>query len=340
MKTVGIVGLPGAGVSTVFTALTAVEGSASQRTHQAVVPVPDERLDVLGELHSSKKIVHASLRFVEAGGLVRRGARGTGALSAELLGVLRESDALLQVVRAFEGGEEPADPLREIADLDLELVLADLSSISAKIDRDGKAARAGEAEAKRMLPVLERAKEALDQGTPLRLAGVPADERKELVTLSPLTLKPVVVVANAGESGPAGELPAGAIAVAGALEAEVAGMPPEEARELLQSYGLAERGIDRVIRAVYEQLDLVTFLTAGDKESRAWEVNRGATAPEAAGVIHSDFQRGFIRAEVIAYEDLVAAGGWPQAKAKGLIRQEGKSYVVREGDVVEFRFAV
>jgi len=339
MKTVGIVGLPGSGVSTVFTALTAVEGSASQRTHQAVVPVPDERLDVLGRLHSSKKIVHASLRFVEAGGLVRRGARGTGALSAELLGVLRECDALLEVVRAFESSE-PADPARERSDLELELVLADLASISAKLERDTKAARSGEADAKRLVPILERAKEALDQGTPLHAVDFTDDERKDLATLTPLTLKTAVVLANIGESGPAGEVPDGAIAVAGALEAEVAGMEPGDARELLSSYGLAERGIDRVIRAVYTQLDLITFLTAGDKESRAWEVHAGATAPEAAGVIHSDFQRGFIRAEVVAYDDLVAAGGWPQAKSKGLIRQEGKSYVVREGDVVEFRFAV
>ena len=339
MKTVGIVGLPGAGVTTIFTALTSVEGSASQRTHQAVVPVPDDRLDVLGRLHSSRKIVHASLRFVEAGGLVRRGARGTGALSAELLGLLRECDALLEVVRAFPGAE-PADPASERGDLELELVLADLASISAKLERDTKAARAGEAEAKRAVPVLERAKEALDQGTPLRSVDFSFGDRRDLVTLSPLTLKPVVVLANAGEAGPEGEMPEGALAVAGALEAEVAGMRSDEAAELLASFGLAERGIDRVIRAVYERLDLVTFLTAGDKESRAWEVPRGATAPEAAGVIHSDFQRGFIRAEVIAYDDLVAAGGWPQSKTKGLIRQEGKSYVVREGDVVEFRFAV
>ena len=339
MKTVGIVGMPGSGVTTVFTALTAVEGSASQRTHQAVVPVPDERLDVLGRLHESKKIVHAQLRFVEAGGLVRRGARGTGALSAELLGVLRECDALLEVVRAFEGAE-PADPVREKADLDLELVLADLASISAKLDRDAKAARSGEAEAKRLVPILERAKEALDQGTPLSALGLEPDERALLATITPLTLKPAVVLANVGEAGAAGDLPAGSIAVAGALEAEVAGVDPGEARELLASYGLAERGIDRVIRAVYSTLDLITFLTAGDKESRAWEVHAGASAPEAAGVIHSDFQRGFIRAEVVAYDDLVAAGGWPQAKSKGLIRQEGKSYVVREGDVVEFRFAV
>jgi ribosome-binding ATPase len=339
MKTVGIVGLPGAGVSTIFTALTAVEGSASQRTHQAVVPVPDDRLPVLADLHSSKKIVHAQLRFVEAGGLVRRGARGTGALSAELLGVLRECDALLAVVRAFAGGE-PADATRELADLDLELVLADLASVSAKLERDAKAARSGEADAKRLLPILERAKEALDQGSPLRAIEWAAEERRDLATLSPLTLKPMVVVANVGEAGADGALPDGALEVAGALEAEVAGMEPEEAAELLGSFGLAERGLPRVIRAVYDRLDLITFLTAGETESRAWEVRQGATAPEAAGVIHSDFQRGFIRAEVIAYDDLVAAGGWPQAKAKGLIRQEGKNYVVREGDVVEFRFAV
>ena len=339
MKTVGIVGLPGAGVSTIFTALTAVEGSASQRTHQAVVPVPDERLGVLATLHLSKKVVPAQLRFVEAGGLVRRGARGTGALSAELLGVLRECDALLEVVRAFAGGE-PADPTRELSDLELELVLADLGSISAKFERDTKAARSGEADAKRLVPILERAKEALDDGTPLRDVDWAPEERRDLATLTPLTLKPTVVVANVGEAGAAGDLPAGALDVAGALEAEVAGLALEEAAELLRSFGLAERGIDRVIRAVYDRLDLITFLTAGDKESRAWEVHSGATAPEAAGVIHSDFQRGFIRAEVVAYPDLVAAGGWPQAKAKGLIRQEGKGYVVREGDVVEFRFAV
>lgn len=339
MKTVGIVGLPGAGVTTIFTALTAVEGSASQRTHQAVVPVPDERLDVLGKLHDSKKIVHAQLRFVEAGGLVRRGARGTGALSAELLGVLRECDALLAVVRAFAGAE-PADPARELADLELELVLADLASISAKLERDAKAARSGEAEAKRLVPILERAKDALDQGTPLRAVDWSPEERRDLVTLAPLSLKPIVVVANIGEAGAEGSLPGGALEVSGALEAEVAGMAPDDAAELLSSFGLTERGLARVIRAVYDRLDLITFLTAGDKESRAWEVRQGATAPEAAGVIHSDFQRGFIRAEVVGYDDLVAAGGWPRAKAKGLIRQEGKNYVVREGDVVEFRFAV
>lgn len=339
MKSVGIVGLPGAGTSTIFTALTAVEGSASQRTHQAIVPVPDERLAVLTELHTSRKTVHAQLRFVEAGGLVRRGARGTGSLSAELLGNLRESDALLEVVRAFPGAEAP-DAAGELADLELELTLADLTVIDGKLERDAKAARSGEAEAKRMLPVLERAKEILDGGRPLRDEDWTPEDRRDLTSLAALTLKPVVVVANAGEGGPEGPVPEGALVVAGALEAEVAGMPPDEAAELLRSYGIAERGISSVIRAVYRRIDLITFLTAGETESHAWEVRRGATAPEAAGVIHSDFQRGFIRAEVISFEDLVAAGGWQPAKAKGQIRQEGKAYVVRKGDVVEFRFAV
>ncbi len=339
MKSVGIVGMPGAGATTIFTALTAVEGSASQRTHQAVVPVPDERIDVLAKLHASKKAVYASLRFVEVTGLVRRGARGSGTLSAELLGNLREADALLQVVRAFPGAG-PADPARELEELELELTLADLGVIEGKLERDAKAARAGEADARRLVPILARAKEELEAGRPLRNVEWSPEEHRDLTSLAPLTLKPAVVVANAGESGAAGTLPDGAIVVAGALEAEVAGLDAEEAAELLGSYGLTERGIDRVIRAVYATLDLVTFLTAGDKESHAWEIGRGSTAPQAAGAIHSDFERGFIRAEVVAYDDLVAAGSWNQAKSKGLIRQEGKTYVVREGDVVEFRFAV
>lgn len=339
MKSVGIVGLPGAGATTIFTALTAVEGSASQRASQAVVPVPDERIDVLAKLHASKKVVYASLRFVETSGLVRRGARGAGTLSAELLGNLREADALLEVVRAFPGAE-PADPTRELSELELELTLADLSVVEGKLERDAKAARSGEADAKRLVPVLERAKETLEGGLALRAVEWTPEEYRDLVTIAPLTLKPAVVLANAGEAGAEGALPQGVVVVAGALEAEVAGLEPAEAAELLASFGQAGRGIDRVIREVYAKLDLVTFLTAGDKETHAWEVRRGATAPEAAGAIHSDFQRGFIRAEVVAYDDLVAAGSWNQAKAKGLIRQEGKAYVVREGDVVEFRFAV
>lgn len=337
MKSVGMVGLPGAGTTTLFTALTAIEGSASQRTHQAVVPVPDGRVDVLGRLHESKKLVYSQLRFVETSGQVRRGARGgAGSLPAELIGHLRESDALLLVLRGF--GPD-ADVARDLVELETELIFADLSVIEAKLERGTKAARAGDADAKREVVAAERAKEILSADKPLRAESWDADERKALSSLAPLTLKPAVAVATIDPENPV-TVPGGISAVAGALEAEVAGMDAADAAELLAGYGITERGLSRVIRDVYDRLDLITFLTAGDKESRAWEIPAASTAPEAAGAIHSDIQRGFIRAEVVAYDALVEAGSWQAAKQKGLIRQEGRDYVMHEGDVVEFRFAV
>jgi hypothetical protein len=337
MKRVGIVGLPEAEPATIFTALTQVEG-ASGKSHIAVVPVPDERVDTLTRLHSSRKTVFAQVEFIESSGMVRRGARGAGSLSAEQLGHLRECDALLAVLRGFDAAE-PANPEADMAMLDLELVYADLGVVTGSLERGSKAARAGDPDAKRLLEVAEVAKEALDAGNPLRDAKWDDADRAAMSSLSLLSIKPIVVVVNVGEESDV-PLPHGSIAVAGRLEAEVAGMQAEEAAELLASFGQTERGLGRVIRAVYEQLDLITFLTAGETESRAWEVRRGATAPEAAGVIHSDFQRGFIRAEVIGFDDLVAEGSWNAARSKGLVRQEGKAYVMREGDVVEFRFAV
>jgi ribosome-binding ATPase YchF (GTP1/OBG family) len=334
VKNVGIAGLPGAGSSTIFTALTNLEGAAPGKSNQAVVPVPDPRVDKLTELHDSKKSVYATLRFVETSGMVRKGSRGAGSLSAELLGHLRASDALLLVARAFAG----ADPVSDVGDLTLELIYADLESVSAKVQRDAKAARTSDE--KRAVESLERARAALEGGKPLRDETWDEVDAAAFQGMALLTLKPTVVVANVDEDSAGKPLPDGMVPVAGALEAEVAGMDAADAAELLASFGLEERGLTRVIRAVYETLELLTFLTAGDTESRAWEVHRGATAPEAAGVIHSDFQRGFIRAEVIAYDDLVAAGTWTAARAKGQVRQEGKSYVMREGDVVEFRFAV
>ncbi|MFA5889615.1 MAG: DUF933 domain-containing protein [Actinomycetota bacterium] len=334
MKNVGIVGLPGAGSSTIFTALTSLPGAAPGRSNQAVVPVPDPRVDRLVELHNSRKAVYTSLRFVETSGMVRKGSRGAGgALSAELLGHLRAADALLLVVRGF--GPD-ADPAADLADLGLELIYADLESVSAKVQRDAKAAR--DADAKRAVVALERARGLLEAGTPLRDADWDEAELAAFQGMSLLTMKPVVAVANVDD--PTVDVPAGMIAVAGALESEVAGMDDAEARELLEGFGLTERGLPRIIRAVFEDLRLLTFLTAGETESRAWEVPRDATAPEAAGAIHSDIQRGFIRAEVITYDALVEAGSWQAARAKGLVRQEGKHYVMREGDVVEFRFAV
>lgn len=338
MKSVGIVGLPDAGAGTIFTALTAVPGGASGKAGRAILPVPDERVDELGRLHDSKKLVYTQLEFVDTSSMVRRGARGAGSLPAELLGYLREADALLQVVRGFSLGDAP-DPADELAGLELELIYADLEVVTGTLQRGSRAAKLGDAEAKKSVAVLEKAKEVLDAGSPLRSTSFDDEERKALKDMSMLTIKPVVVVVNTGEGGDA-PLPVGALAVAGTLEEEVAGMSAEEAAELLESYGQTERGLDAVISAVYRQIDLITFLTAGDTESRAWEVRRGATAPEAAGVIHTDFQRGFIRAEVVAYSDLVAAGSWSAAKGKGLVRQEGKTYVMNEGDVVEFRFAL
>ncbi|MCA1834258.1 MAG: YchF family ATPase [Actinobacteria bacterium] len=336
MKSVGIVGLPGAGTSTLFTALTAIEGSASSRTHQAVVPVPDERVNVLGKLHDSKKLVFTQLRFVETSGMVRRGARGSGSLASELLGHLREADALLLVVRGF--GPD-ANPSSELEDLNLELTLADLAIADSKLERGSKAARAGDAEAKRELSTIERAKLILEKGTPLRDETWDADERKALSSFAPLTIKPALAVVTIDPESPI-NVAADMIGVASALEAEVAGMDDGEAAELLSGYGIEERALAKVIRTTYDKLDLITFLTAGDTESRSWETRKGATAPEAAGEIHTDIQRGFIKAEVVPYDALVEAGSWSAAKSKGLIRQEGKEYVMREGDVVEFRFAV
>lgn len=331
-----MVGLPGSGTSTLFTALTSIEGSASQRTHQAVVPVPDERVEVLGTLHNSKKLVFAQLRFVETSGMVRRGARGEGALPSELLGHLREADALLLVARGF--GPD-ANPASDLAELGLELTLSDLQIAEAKIARGSKAARAGDEEARRELAAVERAKAILEKGVPLRDEPWDAAERKALSSFAPLTIKPALAVATIDPENPI-DVPDGMIGVAASLEAEVAGMDPAEAAELLASYGITERALATVIRRTYDRLDLITFLTAGDKESRAWEIPAGATAQEAAGAIHSDIQRGFIRAEIVAYETLIGAGSWNAAKSKGLIRAEGKDYVMREGDVVEFRFAV
>jgi ribosome-binding ATPase len=332
VKSVGIVGLPGAGASTIFTALTHVEGATPAHTAQAVLPVTDPRVDTLAELHSSPKRTYSQLRFVEVSGRVRRGARGSGSLSAELLGHLRECDALLLVTRAFDGVEDPTELL-------LELALADAEVVAGKLERTRKEARlASDERAKRLVPVLERISSALDSGHQLRDQSWSDEERGAVADLSLITLKPALVLANVGEVAPGG-LPPNSIPIAGRLEVELGGVEPEEAEEILASYGQT-RAIDRVVRAIYDELSLITFLTTGPPEARAWEIPAGTTAPRAAGAVHSDMERGFIRAEVCAFEDVVGAGGWPKAKAAGTIRQEGRSYVMREGDVVEFRFAV
>ena len=327
MKDVGIVGLPYAGKTTLFAALTRA-GSAGGRSNQAVVEVPDPRLGVLAEIESSRKVVAAKVRFVDV----------PGGLTAQGIAEFRTTDALCMVVRAFGPDAQPAV---DLANLEAEMILADLASVESGVEKARKKARAG-SEGKAELDVLEAARALLESEKPLRDGNFDSDARKLLRGYGPLTMKPWIVVANVdeGETDVPEGLPAGAIAISAALETEVAGLDDAEALELLAGFGVAERGLDRVVAACYRALDLITFLTTGEDETRAWEVRRGARAPEAAGVIHSDLERGFIRAEVVGYSDLVAAGSWDLAKQKGLLRVERKDYVVSEGDVLQVRFAV
>jgi ribosome-binding ATPase YchF (GTP1/OBG family) len=325
VKDIGIVGLPYAGKSTLFTALTR-SGTVGGRANQAVVDVPDGRLDVLAGIERSRKVVPGKVRFVDV----------PGGLTAQGIAEYRQTDALCMVVRAFGPG---ADPKRELAELEAELLLADLASVESGRDRAAKKARAS-AEGRAELAALERAHRILDTGRALRTGGLEPDDLKLLRGYGALTLKPWILVANSDEGAPAPPALPDALAVSAALEAEVAGIPPGEAAELLAGFGVDQPGLQRVVAACYRALDLVTFLTTGEDETRAWEVARGATAPRAAGVIHSDLERGFIRAEVVGYEELVAAGSWDGAKASGRMRIEGRDYVVAEGDVLNIRFAV
>lgn len=325
MKEVALVGLPFSGKSTLFTALTRT-GSHGGRANVAVVPVPDGRVETLAEMERSAKVVHAQVRFVDVPG---------GPSSGQAIARLRETDALAIVVRCF--GPD-ARPTVDLAEVSADLLLADQAVIEPALEKATKRARGGESPEVR---TLSRALDALAAETLLRDAPLEPEERKELRAIAPLTSKPWVVVANLeeGTQVPTG-LPGGTVGVYASIEADTAEMEPEEARALLHEFGVHQPGLEQVIRACYRALDLITFLTTGDDETRAWEVPRGATVPEAAGAIHTDLQRGFIRAEVIGFEDLVAAGSMDRAKHRGLLRIEGKDYEVREGDVIRVRFAV
>ncbi len=326
MKDIGLVGVPFSGKSTLFTALTRA-GSHGGRANVAVVPVPDPRLQVLTDLEGSQKTVPAQVRFVDVPG---------GTSSAQGVAKLREVDALALVIRCFGPDQAPAS---ELADVRADLLLADLAVIESALEKAQKRAKG---RANDEVAALARAKSALDAERPLREAGLEPPEAEILRGIAPLTAKPELVVANLEEGleVPLDIATEEAVAVYASIEAETAEMDPDEARALLEEFGVTEPGLDRVIHAGYRALDLITFLTTGEDETRAWEVRRGAHAPEAAGVIHTDLQRGFIRAEVIGYDELVAQGSMERAKAAGKIRVEGKDYPVAEGDILHVRFAV
>ena len=325
MKDIGLVGVPFSGKSTLFTALTRTGSHGGQANH-AVVPVPDPRVGALAEIEGSRKTVHAQVGFLDVPG---------GTSSAQGIARLRETDALAVVVRCFGPDAHPAT---ELEDVRADLLLADAAVVESALEKAVKRARGKETEE---VTALRSASALLAEETWLRDAGLSDEARRELRAIAPLTLKPSVVVANLEEGTDVpDELPEGTVGVYASIEAETAEMDPEEARALLEEFGVAEPGLEKVIDASYRAIDLITFLTANEDEAHAWEVRNGARAPEAAGVIHTDLERGFIRAEVIGFDELVAVGSMEEAKHRGLLRVEGKDYVVREGDILHVRFAV
>lgn len=366
MLQAGIVGLPNVGKSTLFNALTAQEAAlaanypfATIEPNVGVVAVPDERLQVLEKLIKAQRVVPATVEFVDIAGLVRGASKGEG-LGNQFLANIRETDAVIQVVRCFEDEnivhvEGSVDPIRDIETIQIELALADLASLEKRKEKAARSAKSGDKDAKREIEIVEKILPVVEEGKPVRSAPLTDDEKEIVKKWFLLTSKPTIYAANVDEatladptSNPhvqkvmehAAAENADVVPICAKLEAELVALDEAERAEYLKDLGLGSSGVDKMIKAAYHMLGLMSYLTAGEKEVRAWTIPIGTKAPQAAGEIHTDIERGFIRAEIISYDDLVACGSRKAASEKGLARLEGKEYIMQDGDVVDFRFNV
>jgi GTP-binding protein YchF len=361
----GIVGLPNVGKSTLFNALTATAAAQAANfpfctiePNVGKVAVPDTRLDEIARIGGSAKIVPTQLEFVDIAGLVKGASQGEG-LGNQFLANIRETEAIVHVLRCFEDEnivhvEGSVDPIRDAEVIETELLLADMESLEKQIDNVGRKAKSGDKEIKAQLAIMEKVKAALDEGKMARTVDISDDERKAFKMLQLLTAKPILYVCNVSEDDAATgnewsekvavmakEQNAEHVVICAAIESEIAQLSDKEERaEYLETMGLSESGLDKIIKAGYDLLGLQTYFTVGPKEARAWTVRRGAKAPEAAGCIHTDFEKGFIKAEVIAMDDYTSLNGEQGAKDAGKMRQEGKDYTVLDGDIILFRFNV